>query len=73
MREPCSYWRVVFVPFAGDNLEFMDECGNLARVGIKMNAGPFAELVCQIKKGDHVLYRVGDESSVIRILLAGKL
>jgi hypothetical protein len=51
----------------------MDECGNLARVGIKMNAGPFAELVCQIKKGDHVLYRVGDESSAIRIPLEGKL
>jgi len=51
----------------------VDECDNLAFVGITMNAGPFAKLVYQIKKEDDGLYRVGDESSVIRLPLGGKL
>ena len=54
-------------------MKLVDECGNLAFVGIKMNAGPFAELVDQIEKGDKVLHRVGDESSDIHIPLAGEL
>ncbi len=72
MRESSSQ-RVVSVPFAGDGLEFLEKCGNLAFVGIKMNNGPFAVLIDQIEKGDHVFHRVGDESSIIRIPLAGKL
>ena len=51
-------------------MEFMEKCGNLAFVGIKMNVGLFAKLVDHIEKGDLVLHRVVDESSVIRIPLA---
>ena len=68
-----SSQRIVSVPFAGDGLNVMDKCGDLAFVGIKMNAGPFAELVGEFEKGDHVLHRVGDESSVIRMPLPGRL
>jgi hypothetical protein len=38
-----------------------------------MNTGPFAESVDQVKKDDHVLDRVGDEGSVVRVPLVGKL
>jgi len=69
----CSFQRVVSVLLAGDGLEFVEKCGDLAFVGNKMNAGPFVELVDQVEKEDHVLHRVGDESSVIRIPLAGKM
>ena len=72
MRESSSQ-RVVSVSFAGDGREFVEKCGNLAFIGIKMNAGPFSELVEQFEKGDRVLHRVCDESLVIRIPLAGKL
>ena len=51
----------------------MKKYSDLVFVGIKMNAGPFVDLVDQIEKENHVLRRVGDESSVIRISLAGKL
>ena len=40
-----SSQRVIFVPSAGNDLEFVEKCGNLVFVGIEMNAGPFAELV----------------------------
>jgi hypothetical protein len=51
----------------------VDKRSYLAFVGIKTNAGHFAELLDPVKKDDHVLHRVGDESSVIRVPLAGKL
>ena len=51
----------------------MNKRNDLAFVGIKINAEPFAELVDHAKKDDHVLDQVGDESSVVRVPLAGKL
>ena len=68
--EPSSQ-RVISVPFSGDGLNIVNKCGDIVFVGIKINDGPFAELVDQMEKGDHVLNRVGDESSVIRVPLAG--
>ena len=70
--EPSSQ-RVVFVPLAGDVLKFVNKRSDLAFVGIQMNAGPFAELVVQIKKDDNVLDRIGDEGSVVRVPLDDKL
>ena len=70
--EPSSQC-VVFVPLAGGVLKCVNKRSYLAFVGIKMNAGPFAELVDQVKKDDHVLDRVGDEGSVDRVPFAGKL
>ena len=68
-----SSQRVVFVPLAGDDLKCVNTRSDLAFVGIKMNTGPFAEFVDQVKKDDHVLDRVGDGGSVVRAQLASKL
>jgi hypothetical protein len=68
-----SFHCVIFVPLAGNGLEFMDKRCDFAFADIKVNARPLAELVDQVKKDDHVLNRIGDESSVIRVPLAGKL
>jgi len=54
-------------------LKCVNKRSDLAFVGIKMNAGPFAEFIDQIKKDDHVLDRVGDEGTVVRVPFAGKL
>ena len=70
--EPSSQ-RVVSVSFAGDGSKSVDKHSDLAFVGIKMNAGPFPELVDQVKKDDHALHKVGDESYGIRVPLDGKL
>jgi hypothetical protein len=51
----------------------VDKCGDLAFVGIKMNAVPFAELLVKVEKGDHVLHRVVYESSVVRVPRVGQL
>ncbi len=72
MCEPSSQ-HVISVPLAGDGSKLVDKRSYLAFVGIKTNAGHFAELLDPVKKDDHVLHRVGDESSVIRVPLAGKL
>ena len=45
----------------------------LAFTNIKVNDEPRAKLVHQVKKDDHVLHRVGDESSGIRVPLFEKL
>ena len=54
-------------------MKVVDKRSDLAFSGIKVNARLFAELVDQVKKDDHVLHRVGDERSVIRVPLVGKL
>jgi hypothetical protein len=72
MCEPSSQ-RVIYVPLAGDSLKIVDKRSYLAFFGIKVNAGPFAKLVDQVENDDHAFHRVGDESSVIIVLLAGKL
>jgi len=69
--EPC-YERVIFVPLVGNGLKVVDKRINLAFPGIKKNAGPFAELVDHVKKANYAFHRVGDESSVTRVPLAGK-
>jgi hypothetical protein len=46
---------------------------DFAFVGIEANAGPSAKLVHKVEKDDHVLHRVGDVSSVIRVPLVGEL
>jgi hypothetical protein len=51
----------------------MDKRSDLVFANIKVNAGPLAELVDEVKKDHHVLHRVDDEGSVIRVPLAGKL
>ena len=51
----------------------MNKRSDLAFVDLKVNAGPFAELVDQVKKDDHVLVRVSNEGSVARVSLASKL
>ena len=51
-------------------MNVVDECGDIASVAIKMNVGPFTELVDHVEKGDHVLHIVSDESSFIRVPLA---
>jgi hypothetical protein len=38
-----------------------------------VNAGPSLKFVHKVKKDDHVLHRVGDESSVVRVPLACEL
>ncbi len=65
--------RVISVPFAGNGLNIVDKFGDLAFVGVQINPGPLAELVDQVEKGDHVLHRVGDESVVVRVPLAGQV
>jgi hypothetical protein len=70
--EPSSR-RVISVPLARDGLKIVYKRGNLAFFCIKMNAGPSAELVDQVKKDDHVVHRDGDESSVIRVPFDGQL
>ena len=70
--EPSSQ-RVISVPLAGNGLKVVDKRNYLAFVDIKVNVGPLAKLVDQVKKDDHVLHRLGDESSVTRVPLAGKL
>jgi hypothetical protein len=72
VREPSSQY-VVFAPLAGNGLEVVNKRGDLAFADIKMNAEPFAELVDQVKKDDHVLHRVGNKSSIIRVPLVGKM
>ena len=54
-------------------MEVVNKRGDLAFADIKMNAEPFAELVDQVKKDDHVLHRVGNKSSIIRVPLVGKM
>ncbi len=66
--EPSSQ-RVVSIPFTGNGLEVVEKCSDLAFADIKMNAGPLAGLVSYVKKDDHVLPRVGNEISVIRVLI----
>jgi hypothetical protein len=51
----------------------VNKCGDLAFIDIKVNAGPLAESVHKVKKDDHILHHVGDESAVIRIPLVGKM
>ena len=70
--EPSSRG-VISVPLARNGLKVVDKRSDLAFSGIKVNARLFAELVDQVKKDDHVLHRVGDERSVIRVPLVGKL
>jgi len=69
-----SSQRVIYVLLAGNGLKVADKRSNFAFASIKVNASrPFVEFVDQVKMDDHVLHRVGDESFVIRLLLAGKL
>ena len=70
--EPSSQ-RVISVPLVGNGFKVVDTRSYIAFAGIKVNAGPFAELGDLVKKDDHVLHRVGDESSAIHVPLAGKL
>ena len=64
---------VIFVPLVGNGLELVDKRSDFAFVDITVNVGQRTELVDHIKKDDHVLHRINDESSVIRIPLASKL
>jgi hypothetical protein len=70
--EPSSQC-VISVPLAGNGLKVVDTRNDIVFAGIKVNAGPFAELVDQVKKDNHVLHRLGDERSVIRVPPVGKL
>jgi len=64
---------VISVPLAGNGLKFVDKRNDFEFVDIKVNAGPRTELVEHVKKDDHVLHRISDESSVICVPLASKL
>ncbi len=70
--EPSSQ-RIISIPLAGDGLKIVDTHSDPAFIGIQINAGPFAELVDQVKNDYHLLHLDGDESSVILVPLAGKV
>ena len=54
-------------------MKLLNKCGNLAFIHIKVNAGPFAELVYQVEKDDHDVHRDGADRSVIIVPFAGEL
>jgi hypothetical protein len=69
----CEFWHVALHPFAENGLKVLEKRGMLAFIYIEVNAGPAAKLVYYVEKDEHVLHRVGDESVVFSIPLAGEI
>jgi hypothetical protein len=64
---------LVPIPFAGGGLEIVYVCGDLTNFSIQVDARLCAKLFDEVYEDNLVLYRVGNESSVVLVPLTGKL